>query len=287
MKTCVSTSKPLQLLHMDLFGPTTYESIGGDKSETPDKFKIFANSTFGLNIVKVRSDSGSEFKNYKVDEWCDEEDIKHEFSATYTPQQNGVVERKNKTLITLARAMLDDYGTSEDFWAEAINTTCHASNRVYLHRLLGKTPYELLIGRKPNISYFWVFGCKCFIYKKKRLGKFGKRCDAYRVFNQTTRMIEETCDVEFDETNGFHGEVFSHDDVDDEPLRDAMKNMTIGEVKPEEVHEDNDQGGGYSPSRPSTSMAPQEDESEEKEQEQEQGREEEMLDSQDQDMSQA
>ena len=60
----------------------------------------------------------------KIEEWCDEEGIKHEFSATYTPQQNGVVERKNKTLITLARAMLDDYGTSEKFWAEAINTAC-------------------------------------------------------------------------------------------------------------------------------------------------------------------
>ncbi|WVZ97694.1 hypothetical protein U9M48_043208 [Paspalum notatum var. saurae] len=178
MKTCVSTSKPLQLLPIDLFGPTTYKSIGGnlyslvivddftwytwalflgDKSETPDKFRIFAKRAqreFGLNIVKVRSDNGFEFQNYKVDEWCDEEGIKHEFSATYTPQQNGVVERKNMTLITLARAMLDDYGTSEDFWAEAINTACHASNRIYLHRLLGKTPYELLIGRKPNISYF-------------------------------------------------------------------------------------------------------------------------------------
>ncbi|WVZ77026.1 hypothetical protein U9M48_024929 [Paspalum notatum var. saurae] len=187
MKTCVSTSKPLQLLHMDLLDPTTCESIGvyldlvsGDKRETLDKFEIFAKRAqreFGLNIVKVRSDNGSEFKNYKVDEWCDEEGIKHEFSATYTPQQNGVVERKNKTLITLARAMLDDYGTSEDFWAEAINTACHASNRVYLHRLLGKTRYELLIGRKPNISYFWVLGCKCFIYKKKRLSNFEKRCD--------------------------------------------------------------------------------------------------------------
>ncbi|WVZ88961.1 hypothetical protein U9M48_035428 [Paspalum notatum var. saurae] len=106
MKTCFSTSKPLQLLHMDLFGPTTYESIGGnlyclvivddftrytwtlflgDKSETPDKFKVFAKRAqreFRLNIVKVRSDNGSKFKNYKVDEWCDEEGIKHEFSAT-------------------------------------------------------------------------------------------------------------------------------------------------------------------------------------------------------------
>ncbi|WVZ89474.1 hypothetical protein U9M48_035877 [Paspalum notatum var. saurae] len=69
MKTCVSTSKALQLLHMDLFGPTTYESIGGDKSETPDKFKIFAKRAqreFGLNIVKVRSDNGS---NSKITRW--------------------------------------------------------------------------------------------------------------------------------------------------------------------------------------------------------------------------
>ena len=78
-------------------------------------------------------------------------------TPTYTPQQNGVVERKNKTLITLARSMLDEYETPERFWAEAINTACYASNRLYLHRLLKKTAYELLIGRKPNVSYFRVF----------------------------------------------------------------------------------------------------------------------------------
>ncbi|WVZ63567.1 hypothetical protein U9M48_013190 [Paspalum notatum var. saurae] len=286
MKTYFSTSKPLQLLHMDLSGPTTYESIGGnlycliivddftqytwtlflgDKTETPDKFKIFAKRAqheFGLNILKLRSNNGSEFKNYKVDEWCDELDIKHEFSAAYTPEQNGVVERKNKTLITLARAMLDDYGTLEDFWVEAINTACHASNRV-------KTPYELLIERKPNISYFRVFGCKCFIYKRKgSVNSKNVAMLAYRVFNHSTGMVEETCDVEFDETNGSQGEIFSHDDVDDEPLRDAMKNMSIGDVKQEEVYEDNDQGGGNSPSRPSTSMSPHVDENEERELEQ-------------------
>ena len=183
----------------------------GDKGETPELFKTFARRAqreYNSPIVKIRSDNGTEFKNMKNEEWCDEEGIKHEFSATYTPQQNGVVERKNKTLITLARAMLDDYGTSEKFWAEAINTACHASNRVYPHRLLKKTPYELITGKKPNISYFRVFGCKCFIYKKKRLGKFESRCDegfflgyasnskAYRVFNQTSGLVEEICDVE-------------------------------------------------------------------------------------------
>jgi len=147
-----------------------------DKSKTVGIFKIFvkqAQNEFDSSVVKVRSDNGMEFRNTLVEELCNDLGIKHEFSSTYTPQQNGVVERKNKTLITLARAMLDDYGISQRFWAEAINTACHAYNRVYLHRFLGKTPYELLIGRKPNISYFRVFGCKCYIFKKrKHLGKF-------------------------------------------------------------------------------------------------------------------
>ena len=166
------------MIHMDLFGPTTYKSLGGnlyclvivddysryawtffleDKSKTIGIFKIFikqAQNEFESSVVKVRSDNGSEFRNTQVEELCNEIGTKHEFSATYTPQQNGVVERKNKTLITLARAMLDDYGISQRFWAEAINTACHAANRVYLHKFLKKTPYELLVGRKPNISYF-------------------------------------------------------------------------------------------------------------------------------------
>ena len=88
-------------------------------------FKIFvkqAQNEFESNIVKVRSDNGTEFRNTQVEELCNDMGIKHEFSSTYTPQQNRVVERKNKTLITLARAMLDDYGISQRFWAEAINT---------------------------------------------------------------------------------------------------------------------------------------------------------------------
>ena len=134
-------------------------------------FKSFVKQTqneFESSVVKVRSDNGTEFKNIQVEEFCNDIGIKHEFLSSYTPQQNWVVERKNMTLITLARAMLDDYGISQRFWTEAINTACYASNRVYLHRFLKKTPYELLIGRKPNISYFRVFGCKCYIYKKRK-----------------------------------------------------------------------------------------------------------------------
>jgi hypothetical protein len=89
-----------------------------------------------------------------VEDFLDEEGIKHEFLAPYTPQQNGVAKRKNCTLIKMARTMLDEYKTSDRFWAEAINMTCHATNNLYLHKLLKKTSYELLTSNEPNVSYF-------------------------------------------------------------------------------------------------------------------------------------
>ena len=107
-----------------------------------------------MKIKKVRRDKGTEFKNSNVDTFLDEEGISHEFSATYTPQQNGVVERKNRTLIEMARMMLDEYKTTKHFWAEAVETACHATNRLYLHKLLSKTTYELLTGNKPQVGYF-------------------------------------------------------------------------------------------------------------------------------------
>jgi hypothetical protein len=75
---------------------------------------------------------------------------------SHIPQQNGIVERKNRTLIEAARTILDEYKTSDSFSAEAINTACHAINRLYLHKLCHKTAYELLTGKKPNMSYFRV-----------------------------------------------------------------------------------------------------------------------------------
>jgi hypothetical protein len=243
----------------------------GDNSETPEIFKTFvrrAQREYNSPIVKIRSDNDSEFKNMNIEDWCDKEGVKHGFSTTYTPQQNGVVECKNKTLIILVRAMLDDYGTPERFWAEAINTVCHVINRVYLHRLLVKIPYELLVRRKHNISYFWVFDCKCFIYKKKRLGKFESRCDegfflgyasnskAYRVFNKTFGQVKETCDAEFDESNGSQGKVVGYDHVGDEEVQEALKNMFIGDIKP--------QVGEASTSSTTHSMKPNMDEEDKK-----------------------
>ena len=187
---------------MDLFGPVAYLSIGGnkyglvivddysrftwvfflfDKCQVRDKVKTFvrrAQKKFGLPIKKMRSDNVTEFKNTQVEEFLDEEGIKHEFSTPYTPQQNGVVERKNRTLIDMARTMLDEYKTPDLFWCKAINTACHAINRLYLDKKLKKTSYELLTGNKPKVSYFRVFGCKCFILNKKpKTSKFASKVD--------------------------------------------------------------------------------------------------------------
>jgi transposase InsO family protein len=133
---------------------------------------------FETTIKKVRSDNRSEFKNTRIDDLCDEYGIRHQFLAKYTPQSNGLVERKNRTLIDMARSMLSEYNVSHFFWAEAINMACFCSNHLYCHQFLENTPYEILNGRKPNIAYFRVFGCKCYILKKgTRLSKFEKKCD--------------------------------------------------------------------------------------------------------------
>jgi transposase InsO family protein len=162
-KNIMTTTRLLEMLHMDLFGPVAYISIDGnkyglvivddyscftwvfflqDKGETQEVLKKFLRRTqneFDTKVKKIRSDNSTEFKNTQVEDFLDEEGINHEFSTPYTPQQNGVTKRKNHTLIEMARTMLDEYKTSDRFWVEAINTSCHATNRLYLHKLLKET----------------------------------------------------------------------------------------------------------------------------------------------------
>jgi transposase InsO family protein len=99
-------------------------------------------------MKKIRSDNGKEFINTNIEEYYDEVGIKHDVSATYTPQQNGVLERKNRTLITLAGTMLDEYNTPQDLWAEAINTACYASNRLFLKSFLARPLMSYSMGRR-------------------------------------------------------------------------------------------------------------------------------------------
>jgi hypothetical protein len=161
------------------------------------------------------------------------------------------VERKNRTLLDMARTMLDEYKTSNRFWAEAINTVCYSINQLYLHRILKKTSHELLTGKKPNVSYFRVFGSKCFILVKRgRKSKFAPKAvedfllgydsntRAYRVFNKSTGLVEVSCDIVFDETNGSQVEQVDLDELDDEEAPCVkLRNMSIGDVCPKESEE--------------------------------------------------
>src|SRR3954470_7105009 len=132
-KTIMTTTRPLELLHMDLFGPQNYASLGGnkyglvivddfsrytwvffldDKSKVVDIFKTFANraqTEYEVSLKHIRSDNGTEFKNTNIEDFLDAYGFTHEFSVVYTPQKNGVVERKNRTFIEMARTMLDEY----------------------------------------------------------------------------------------------------------------------------------------------------------------------------------
>jgi hypothetical protein len=130
------------------------------------------------------------------------------FLPPRVPQQNGVVEQKNHTLVEMASMMLDE---PRRFWTDAISTACYISNRIFLRLILYLTPFELHFGRKPSVSQFRPFGCKCFLLKRGNLYKFEShsfdgillgytpRDRSYRVYNFETNTVVESCDMTFDE----------------------------------------------------------------------------------------
>ncbi|KAK1564958.1 hypothetical protein Q3G72_015605 [Acer saccharum] len=130
------------------------------------------------SIKRIRSDHGREFENASFETYCDSVGISHEFSAPRTPQQNGVIERKNRVLQEMARVMLLSNNVPRNLWAEAVNTACYIGNRIFLRPDTRQASYELWKGRKPNVSYFHTFGSKCYILNDcDQLGKFDARSD--------------------------------------------------------------------------------------------------------------
>ncbi|KAL8095322.1 hypothetical protein AgCh_036693 [Apium graveolens] len=236
-KNKVSTSVPLQLLHLDLFGPERYVSLGGknyafvivddysrftwvlflrSKDEVFAEFKdLITNieTKYSFKLKTIRSDHGGEFEKDFIT-FCKSRGITHEFSAPRTPQQNGVVERKNRTLQETTRTLLHESKLPRKFWAEAVHTSCYVLNRVLIRPILLKTPYELLKKRTPNISYFRVFGSKCFILDtQNNRGKFDAKSTegiflgysttskAYRVYNSVKNKVEESINITFHESS--------------------------------------------------------------------------------------
>ncbi|GJT96235.1 putative ribonuclease H-like domain-containing protein [Tanacetum coccineum] len=224
----------LQLLHMDLFGPTNIRSIDqkyyslvvtddfsrfswtfflSTKDETFYVLKEFITlieNQLNKKVKGIRCDNGTEFKNAKLIELCGEKGIKRDYSNPRTPQQNGVAERKNRTLIEAARTMLADSKLPTMFWTEAVSTACYVLNRVSITNPHNKTPYELISGKVPQIGHLKPFGCQVTILNTSDyLGKFEGKADegylvgyasnskAYRVYNLPNKRVEETLNLRF------------------------------------------------------------------------------------------
>ncbi|GJX82087.1 ribonuclease H-like domain-containing protein [Tanacetum coccineum] len=164
----------------------------------------------GWSVIRWRSENALNFKNRDMLEFCGNKGIKQEYSNARTPQQNGVAERMNRTLIEAARTMLADSLLPTTFWAEAVSTACYIFNRVRVTKPQNKTPYELLFGHKPIISYIRPFGCHVTILDTLSvLGKFDGKSDegflvgyslnskAYRVYNLVTKRVEVNLHVNF------------------------------------------------------------------------------------------
>ena len=131
-----------------------------------------------LTVRSIRSDHGTEFKNSDLDQFFEEKGISQNFSTVRTPQQNGVAERRKRTLIEAARSMLSEANLATQLWAEAVNTACFTQNRSLVIKRFTKTTYKLFHGRKPSISFLHIFGCKCFILNNRdNLGKFDPKAD--------------------------------------------------------------------------------------------------------------
>ncbi|KAJ9544385.1 hypothetical protein OSB04_024092 [Centaurea solstitialis] len=226
------TEKPLQLIHMDLCGPMRVQSkkyvlvmvddysrytwvrFLRSKDEAPEiVISVLKEVQVNLQsqVQKIRSDHGTEFKNKVLGGYLESVGSKHTFAAVRTPQQNVVVERRNRTLVEAARTMLAYSKLPMFLWAEAVDTACYTQNLSIVNNRFGKTPYELINNRVPNIEHFRVFGCRCFVMNDREdrdklhaksdeaifIG-YSKNSIAYRVYNKRTKIVNESMDVKFD-----------------------------------------------------------------------------------------
>ncbi|GJU75660.1 retrovirus-related pol polyprotein from transposon TNT 1-94 [Tanacetum coccineum] len=235
-KTIIIIMEVLHTLHMDLCRPLRVQSINGkkyilvivddysrikwvkflrSKDETPAfVINLLKQLQVGLNktVWFLRTDNGIEFVNKNLTYYYESVGITHEKTVLRTPQQNGVVERRNRTLVEAARTMLIFSKAPLFLWAEAVATACYTQNRSLIHTLHNKTPYELVHDKKPDLSFLRIFGALCYpTNDSEDLGKLKAKADigffvgyapnrkGYRIYNKRTRQIMETIHVTFDE----------------------------------------------------------------------------------------
>ena len=244
-KTC----RPLELIHTDVCGPMSIPSVGGSrffvtfiddysrytyvyaikhKSEVFERFTEFVEQVenlSGYRVKSLRSDNGTEYSSQAFAEYCKIKGIKREYTIPYTPQQNGVAERANRTIMESVRSMLYHANLPLIFWAEAVSTAVYLKNRSPTSHLKDITPYECWYKEKPDVSNIKVFGCKSYVHipdqKRGKLDKKSIPCifvgypdnsKGYKLYNPESKQMVRSRDIIFLEDN------FNHklDDVDKE-----------------------------------------------------------------------
>nr|GEX94980.1 hypothetical protein [Tanacetum cinerariifolium] len=270
-----TNQEKLYLLHMDLCGPMRVESVNGkkyilvivddysqftwvkflrSKDETLDfiiKFLKMIQVRLNVTVRRTQTDNGTEFFNQTLCDYYEEVGISHETSVACSSQQNGVVKRRNRTLIEAACTMLIYAQAPLFLWAEAVATACFTQNRSIIRLRHGKTPYELLHSNLPDLSLFHVFGALCYpTNDSENLGKLQPKADieifigyapskkAFRIYNRCTRRIVETIHDDFDELTAMASEQRS--------LGPELNDMTPGTIS----------SGLVRTSSPSTSYVP-------------------------------
>lgn len=237
------TNELLEIVHSDVCGPMNHQSYGGKKyfvTFIDDKsrwcevyfiasksdvlsvfktYKAYAENLTGKKIKHLQSDNGREYVNNEFNDFLNKAGIRRRLTAPYTPQQNGIAERKNRTLVEMARCMMRQAGSPPALWAEAVNTANYIRNRCPTTALNGLIPFTLWKGKKPTIVYMNVFGSKAYYKEKgKPKGKFESRSQlgifvgydtqskAYRIHDPTTRKIIVSRDVKFMNETAFRHE---------------------------------------------------------------------------------
>ncbi|WVZ79350.1 LOW QUALITY PROTEIN: hypothetical protein U9M48_026940 [Paspalum notatum var. saurae] len=229
-------SDRLELVHGDLCGPISPATHGGrkyflllvddttrfmwlrllsSKDEAPEAIKHFqakVEAETGNKLKVLRTDRSGEFTSVEFGRYCADEGVERHLTAPYSPQQNGVVERRNQTIVGMARSMLKAKKMPVEFWGEAVNTAVFILNRAPTKSLKGMTPFEAWHGRKPDVSFMHTFGCIGHVKNvKPHLGKLEDRSTpmvflgyeqgskAYRLYDPRAERVHISRDVVFDE----------------------------------------------------------------------------------------
>ena len=254
----------LELVHGDLCGPISPATPGGRRyflllvddatrymwvmllaakdnaSDAIKRVQAAAEAQSGRKLRVFRTDNGGEFTSTEFAAYCADEGIERHSSTPYAPQQNGVVERRNQTVVAMARALLKQRSMPAEFWGEAVSTAVFLLNRAPTKSLTGKTPYEAWHGRKPVVHYLRTFGCLAYVKEQGNLRKLDDRSSpavfigyedgvkGYRLLDPATRCVRVARDVIFDEDRGWDwaagGSEYSSSNFDVEYIsRPAMR----------------------------------------------------------------